>query len=766
MKKIINYSGIPALILMAALVFLPVSCNKDTVKENPNADNSSQLIKVSGEDAGTATKTTLAGFITSWNATGTADKVGVYCAQSSGGNNVNIPYTASSTGVSSAFTGAMTWGTGTHYFYAYYPYLAGIAAVTAIPISLAPAQTQTSSSSHIGTYDFMVATPLTAESPGAGTSTTVNFHYNHVFSILEFNILSDNAEVITEVKLTAPSGRTIAFTGGTVDITQSTPVSGAPYTITGMTGSSNKITLTITPGVTLTNSTSTTPSIYMMILPGDLSADNISISIKANGTDRVLTKTGKNFLSGKKYKSVMTTDIDGNMYNTITIGTQTWMAENLKTTKYNDGTLIPNVTDNTAWAGLSTGAYCDYDNTPSNSTTYGRLYNWYAVDNNASTKDASNGSKNICPAGWHVPTDTEWTTLTTYLGGLDVAGGKLKETGTTHWNTPNTDATNSSGFTALPGGYRFGNTFTYIGTTGYWWSLTEDGTGTVWTRYIYFSGSSVYRVGSSKAGGFSVRCIRDVTEGVIPQLTSTDISSITSTTAVSGGNISDGGTGILARGVCWSTSAGPTIANSKTSDGTATGAYTSSISGLTLGNTYYVRAYATNSAGTAYGNEKIFMALAIGDSYQGGKVAYILQSGDPGYVAGQTHGLIAAPSDQSTSIQWYNGSYTTTGATATALGTGNANTNTIVTIQGIGSYAAQLCADLVLGVYSDWYLPSQDELSKLYLNKGAVGDFASADYWSSSENDISTAWMQHFGTGTQNYRNKTNTNYVRAIRAF
>jgi len=194
------------------------------------------------------------------------------------------------------------------------------------------------------------------------------------------------------------------------------------------------------------------------------------------------------------------TDIDGNVYNTVTIGTQVWMVENLKTTKYRDGTSIPNVTNNSAWSNLNTGAYCDSDNTPSNSATYGRLYNWYAATD----------AHNIAPTGWHVPTDAEWSTLTTFLGGVTVAGGKLKETGTAHWQSPNTGATNETGFTGLPGGFRSTNgTFNYIGYSGYCWSSSENDTNFAWYRYLSYTNGNVDSDNNSKSNGFSVRCLRD-----------------------------------------------------------------------------------------------------------------------------------------------------------------------------------------------------------------------------------------------------------------
>ena len=160
------------------------------------------------------------------------------------------------------------------------------------------------------------------------------------------------------------------------------------------------------------------------------------------------------------------------------------------------------------------------------------------------------------------------------------------------------------------------------------------------------------------------------------------------------------------------------------------------------------------------------VVLTVGQTYQGGKIAYILQAGDPGYDANVVHGLIAAPTDQSSGIKWYNGTYLTTGATATAIGTGNANTDKIVTNYGVGGYAARLCSDLVIDGYSDWYLPSYNELDKLYINKSAIGGFANNIYWSSSELDVNRSFNQNFNGGLQFINYKFDPYCVRAIRSF
>ena len=213
------------------------------------------------------------------------------------------------------------------------------------------------------------------------------------------------------------------------------------------------------------------------------------------------------------------TDKDGNVYTTVTIGTQVWMVENLKTTKYSDGTSIPNVTDKETWAGLTSAAYCWYNNDAATyKATYCALYNWYAKD------AASNGGKNICPTGWHVPNDAEWTILTDYLTNNDYgyggSGGEIAKSmaATSGWTAHPTAgkvgndqaSNNSSGFTALPSGYRLiDGAFYYVGYFSFWWSATEDNATYAWYRSMFYGYSAVTRGSTSKRNGFSVRCLKD-----------------------------------------------------------------------------------------------------------------------------------------------------------------------------------------------------------------------------------------------------------------
>jgi uncharacterized protein (TIGR02145 family) len=334
---------------------------------------------------------------------------------------------------------------------------------------------------------------------------------------------------------------------------------------------------------------------YVLSLNSDMIGS--TITLVANSLERPITvRPGTNHLY---FIFDVVTDYDGNSYNATKIysedwqHSQTWIDENLKVTHYSHGEQIPEIISNSEWEGQSQGAYCDYNNSPG----YSRLYNWYAVAD----------SRKLCPIGWHVPHDAEWTTLTDFLGGLSVAGGKLKETGTAYWNSPNTGATNISGFTALPGGYRYidGSFYNYAN-DGMWWTSTEYAATVAWYRGMHYNITSVDAGANPKNLGFSVRCVQDT-------LTTKTISNITINSAQSGGGISENEeTNISVVGVCWSTLHNPNISDYHTTTNIfppgsiGLGKFNSTLTGLSANTTYYVRAYFTNSAGTSYGNNVSF----------------------------------------------------------------------------------------------------------------------------------------------------------------
>jgi uncharacterized protein (TIGR02145 family) len=198
-------------------------------------------------------------------------------------------------------------------------------------------------------------------------------------------------------------------------------------------------------------------------------------------------------------------DIDGNVYETVWIGEQLWMAENLKVTHYNNGDAITHITNEEHWGSLDEGQYGVYDDEPTNANIYGNIYNWAVIGD----------IRGICPVDWHVPSDDEYTVLTDFLGGESVAGGKMKEAGLEHWNYDSDqislEATNESGFTGLPAGHRNTNSgdYIYMGFYGYFWSSTENGSDLAWRRYLFHYSSGVARDTFGKPNGFSIRCLRD-----------------------------------------------------------------------------------------------------------------------------------------------------------------------------------------------------------------------------------------------------------------
>lgn len=487
----------------------------------------------------------------------------------------------------------------------------------------------------------------------------------------------------------------IDISGASVTLAANAPIEGTgKWTITGGTGGSF-----IENTLATTNFTGTAGEIYTLswTISNDCyaSSDYVTISFIAETVN----------------------DYNGNVYQTATIGNQIWMTENLKATHYSDGTPIPLVEDDTDWNNLGDNntdkAYCYYHNNANNeANTYGVLYTWAAATNGISSSTNPSDVQGICPTGWHLPSQAEWTELTDYLGGASVAGGKLKETGIVHWNSPNTEATNESGFKALSGGMRqLNGYYNEMGERAYWWKTDENNSENAFYAFIsYDSGSEQgYNTVVNKSRGYSVRCVKDsevqgsiqinsptiggnwetsstqniiwtdnIDENVmielfkngtllqtiigstpsngifswsipaglttrsdysvkitstvnsritaqsanftisasisLPTVTTNNATNVSYTTATCGGNVTEnGGAAISARGVCWSTSQSPTLSDSYTTDETGTGTFTSNMTGLLYATTYYVRAYATNSVGTSYGEQKSLVTLAVAE---------------------------------------------------------------------------------------------------------------------------------------------------------
>lgn len=652
------------------------------------------------------------------------------------------------------------------------------------------------------------------------------------------------------------------------------------------------------------------------------------------------------------------TDADGNHYPVVHIGNQTWMAENLKTTHYRNGDSIHNETNASQWPAQTIGAWCSYNNSPDSIKNWGLLYNWYAVNDN----------RKMAPQGWRIPKTEDFDALSQFLGGNTLAGGKLKETGFTFWNSPNTAASNETGFCARGAGLRnLQGLFNYLKNTLYLWTSSTDFTGTnMYFRYLSFAQETFPQSTTIPKLGYSVRCILgelpevildsvnsitsysanayarvtvegslpvsergfcwglhqnptknnafavcgsglgsfnnfisglmsyyysskyyvraystngfgttysnqldfytqpgnpfidllpftnvtpysattggiiDTTGGfnctargvcwrlspnlpyvydsntvdgsgtgtytsvmtglkpgktynvrayctnqmgtfyhfayqsvttppVPPELTTGNIIGYTYPTALSGGNITyDGGAPITARGVCWNLNWGgspPTLSDAHTVDGTGTGIYSSTITGLAHGTHYRARAYATNSAGTTYGNIVDFVSqLSVGQPYQGGVVAYIFQSWDPGFVWGEVHGLIASINSSIGTAEWGCG-YTWVNTNQNIL-TGQTNTNNILAACPTPGIAARLCDDYVSNGYSDWFLPSINELEKIHMNRNAIG-YLPGWYWSSTQSTNSgDAWGVSFITDNSGTAVKGAMGYVRAVRYF
>ena len=357
-----------------------------------------------------------------------------------------------------------------------------------------------------GTASWSVNYATVATDIETYTDASVTAGSSYTYRVYSYNSVGPSLGYSNTVTVTVPTIATLATitTTAVSSITTSTATSGgtitndggAPITTRGIVWSN-------LPNPTIDLPTKTTEGSGIGTFTSSITGlnPNWDYHVRAYATNSAGTAYG-NEVTFTSLQNTVLCDDSTTPYLTVTIGGQIWMQKNLNVCKYRNGDDIPQVQDPTAWSALTTGAWCYYENNTANGPIYGKLYNWYAV----------NDPRGLAPIGYHIPSDAEWTQLTTFLGGTTIAGGKMKEVGLAHWVTPNTAATNESGFTGLPGGYRSidGGFFISIGRSGNWWSSTALDATIGWSRSLSNTVSNVYRsTFQYKQDGISVRCIKD-----------------------------------------------------------------------------------------------------------------------------------------------------------------------------------------------------------------------------------------------------------------
>lgn len=527
----------------------------------------------------------------------------------------------------------------------------------------------------------------------------------NVLSLVALSFVATMCTPVQDNVLAVPSvitGNVTNITSTTAECTSNvTTDGGAAVTARGVCWSTTQIPTILNQKITNGTGTGTFTSNIRSLKP------NTIYYVRAYATNIKGTVYGEQTLfktSLEDEESTFTDLRDDNVYRIIAIGEQTWMKENLA--------YLPEVSPPVAGSETDVHYYVyDYDGTyvtaakaTSNYSIYGVLYNWKAA-------------LTACPEGWRLPSNNDWEELNNYLG--TNAGGKMKESGTIFWNSPNTGATNESGFSALPGGCRLyiNNTFSDIGRAVNYWSSDEYNTNNAWVRGMENSSANIHTFYGMKNNGFSIRCINGYS---IPFVTTGGITNLTTTSADCYGHVtSDGGSAVFARGCCWSTSKDPTIDNFKTTNGAGTGSFTSNLTNLTPNTIYYVRAYATNSEGIAYGEVRRFTTQNTFTDDRDGNTYHYVRIGDQNWMAENLAYLpevypynVSSSTEPYYYVYGYNGTHTTA-----AKATDN------YSIYGVlYNYTAAMASDagtsnntsLIKGICPDgWHIPSTTEWTEL-----------------------------------------------------